>query len=33
MNKAKSMLGKPIDSAKFPHFDVGQSPLQGDLRE
>lgn len=32
-NKIKSMLGKPICIDKVPHFDVGQDPLQGNLRE
>lgn len=32
-NKIKSMLGKPICIDNVPHFDVGQDPLQGDLRE
>ena len=32
-NKIKSMLGKPICIDNIPHFDVGQDPLQGDLRE
>ncbi len=31
-NKIKSMLGKPICIDNVPHFDVGQDPLQGDLR-
>lgn len=31
-NKIKSMLGKPICTSTFPKYDVGQSPLQGDLR-
>jgi radical SAM protein with 4Fe4S-binding SPASM domain len=31
-NKIKSMLGKPICVESIPKFDVGQSPLQGDLR-
>lgn len=31
-NKIKSMLGKPICIDDVPHFDVGQDPLQGDLR-
>ena len=32
-NKIKSMLGKPICIDNVPHFDVGQDPLQGNLRE
>ncbi len=32
-NKLKSMLGKPICIDEVPHFDVGQDPLQGNLRE
>jgi radical SAM protein with 4Fe4S-binding SPASM domain len=32
-NKIKSMLGKPICIDDVPHFDVGQDPLQGNLRE
>ncbi len=32
-NKLKSMLGKPICIDDVPHFDVGQDPLQGNLRE
>ena len=32
-NKIKSMLGKPICIDNVPHFDVGQHPLQGNLRE
>lgn len=32
-NKVKSLLGKPICTDNIPHFDVGQDPLQGDLRE
>jgi radical SAM protein with 4Fe4S-binding SPASM domain len=32
-NKVKSMLGKPICIDDVPHFDVGQDPRQGDLRE
>jgi len=31
-NKIKSMLGKPICIDDVPHFNVGQDPLQGDLR-
>ena len=30
-NKMKSILGKEICLGKFPWYDVGQSPLQGDL--
>jgi hypothetical protein len=26
-------LGKPICIENIPHYNVGQSPLQGDLRE
>ena len=32
-NKLKSLLGKPICIDNVPHFDVGQDPLQGNLRE
>lgn len=32
-NKIKSMLGKPVCIDEVPHFDVGQDPAQGDLRE
>ena len=32
-NKIKSMLGKPICIDDVPHFDVGQDPAQGNLRE
>jgi Fe-coproporphyrin III synthase len=32
-NKIKSMLGKPICIDQVPHYNVGQDPLQGDLRE
>lgn len=32
-NKIKSMLGKPICIDTVPHFNVGQDPLQGNLRE
>lgn len=32
-NKIKSMLGRPICIQDVPHFDVGQDPRQGDLRE
>lgn len=31
-NKVKSMLGKPICIDNVPRFNVGQDPLQGDLR-
>ncbi|WP_374090214.1 radical SAM protein [Methylomicrobium lacus] len=31
-NKVKSLLGKPICVDYVPHYDVGQDPLQGDLR-
>ena len=31
-NKIKSLLGKPICIEDIPTYDVGQSPLQGDLR-
>jgi len=31
-NKLKSMLGKPVCIQQIPHYDVGQNPLQGDLR-
>jgi len=31
-NKLKSMLGKPVCIDQIPHYDVGQNPLQGDLR-
>lgn len=31
-NKIKSMLGKPICIDNVPHYNVGQDPLQGDLR-
>jgi radical SAM protein with 4Fe4S-binding SPASM domain len=31
-NKLKSMLGKPICVDEVPCYDVGQNPLQGDLR-
>jgi len=30
--KLKSLFGKEIDCTKFPTFDVGQDPRQGDLR-
>ena len=30
--KLKSLFGKEIDCSKFPTFDVGQDPRQGDLR-
>jgi len=32
-NKIKSMLGKPVCIDDVPRFDVGQDPLQGDLRK
>lgn len=32
-NKIKSLLGKPICIDDVPRCDVGQDPLQGDLRE
>jgi hypothetical protein len=32
-NKIKSMLGRPICVQDVPHFQVGQDPQQGDLRE
>ncbi|WP_299114827.1 radical SAM protein [uncultured Winogradskyella sp.] len=32
-NKIKSIIGKPVCKEHFPHADVGQDPLQGDLRE
>lgn len=32
-NKLKSLLGKSICIDDVPRFDVGQDPLQGDLRE
>jgi len=32
-NKIKSMLGRPICIDNVPHYDVGQDPLQGNLRE
>lgn len=32
-NKIKSMLGKPICIDDVPHYDVGQDPAQGNLRE
>ena len=31
-NKLKSLLGKPVCIQQIPHYDVGQDPLQGDLR-
>ncbi len=31
-NKIKSMLGKPICIDNVPHYNVGQDPLQGNLR-
>lgn len=30
-NKLNSLLGKKIDTSKYPFFQVGQNPLQGDL--
>ena len=30
-NKLKSLMGKELSLDKFPWYDVGQSPLQGDL--
>ncbi|MCK9181277.1 MAG: radical SAM protein [Fibrobacteraceae bacterium] len=30
--KAKSLFGKNVNCTCFPQFDVGQDPLQGDLR-
>jgi Fe-coproporphyrin III synthase len=32
-NKIKSMLGRPICIDNVPHYDVGQDPQQGNLRE
>ncbi len=32
-NKIKSMMGKPICIDNIPKYDVGQDPLQGNLRE
>lgn len=32
-NKVKSLLGKPVCIKNIPHYNVGQDPLQGDLRE
>lgn len=32
-NKIKSMMGRPVCIDEVPKFDVGQDPLQGDLRE
>lgn len=32
-NKIKSLLGKPVCIKDIPHYNVGQDPLQGDLRE
>lgn len=32
-NKIKSLLGKPICIDDVPHYDVGQDPAQGNLRE
>ncbi|MDH5570633.1 MAG: radical SAM protein [Gammaproteobacteria bacterium] len=31
-NKIKSLLGRPICIDQIPSFDVGQDPMQGDLR-
>lgn len=31
-NKIKSLLGKPVCIDNIPHYNVGQDPLQGDLR-
>jgi radical SAM protein with 4Fe4S-binding SPASM domain len=31
-NKLKTMMGREICFEKIPRFNVGQSPLQGDLR-
>ena len=31
-NKIKSLLGRPICTDTIPKYDVGQDPLQGDLR-
>ena len=31
-NKLRSLLGQPIDITDIPKYDVGQSPLQGNLR-
>ena len=32
-NKIRSLFGYPVDLKNIPKFDVGQSPLQGNLRE
>jgi len=32
-NKIRSMAGKGVDIDSIPYYDVGQNPLQGDLRE
>lgn len=32
-NKIKSLLGRPVCIDQVPKFDVGQDPLQGNLRE
>lgn len=32
-NKIRSMMGKSVCIDQIPHFDVGQDPRQGDLRE
>tara|TARA_R110000796_G_scaffold91770_7_gene195932 strand:- start:1926 stop:2309 length:384 start_codon:yes stop_codon:yes gene_type:complete len=32
-NKIKSLIGKPVCKDHIPYADVGQDPLQGDLRE
>ena len=32
-NKIKSLAGKGVDIDTIPYYDVGQDPLQGDLRE
>ncbi|MDG5491113.1 radical SAM protein [Psychroserpens sp. SPM9] len=32
-NKIKSLIGKPVCKEHIPYADVGQDPLQGDLRE
>ncbi len=31
-NKFKSLIGRPVNIDDIPSYDVGQSPLQGDLR-
>jgi radical SAM protein with 4Fe4S-binding SPASM domain len=33
IHKVKSLIGKPVDTLCIPHYDVGQNPRQGDLRE